>query len=290
VEILDECVSESRSTSSGKGFLSAVSNVISRATSPRSSSARSYSAAPVAYSAAPMMESAAMPQVQAVSSPSPVTASAPVPTQAPAQAPTVVDGKPKVEGDKPKDERPREKERVEQQLAESEDYTKVPQELEHKFEALDDDSALRPTIISAGAVWSKRFQKALLAKPEETTLGKDEQGKERNRAFDLLDALTKSGAMPVAEADLHVVIAATHCFEKSLMKTVVQDSVNPIEKVERSALIVATTVHHLPTVQLIQEEQVPRIALYSPKLIDAAALAAAPPQQLSSVALRPVGK
>jgi len=55
-----------------------------------------------------------------------------------------------------------------------------------------------------------------------TTLGLDEQGKERQRAFDLLDALTKSGALSVDMASLHVVIAATHCFDKTLMNTLIQ--------------------------------------------------------------------
>ncbi len=47
-------------------------------------------------------------------------------------------------------------------------------------------------------------------------------GKERQKCFDLLDALTKSGALPIDYASLHVVIAATHCFDKTLMNTIIQ--------------------------------------------------------------------
>lgn len=49
-----------------------------------------------------------------------------------------------------------------------------------------------------------------------------EQEKERNKAFDLLDALTKSGALSVDQASLHVIIASTHCFDKTIINTLVQ--------------------------------------------------------------------
>jgi len=103
---------------------------------------------------------------------------------------------------------------------------------------------------------------------ETTSLGPDEQGKERNKAFDLLDALTKSGALSVDMASLHVVIAATHCFDKTLMNTLIQDNINPIEKVERSALIVASTIHDCEPQDLLAVDQVERVGTYSPMLID----------------------
>jgi hypothetical protein len=37
------------------------------------------------------------------------------------------------------------------------DYTKLGQELDRKFELMDVDSALRTTIISAGQPWTKRY-------------------------------------------------------------------------------------------------------------------------------------
>jgi hypothetical protein len=63
-------------------------------------------------------------------------------------------------------------------------------------------------------------------------------------------------------------MAATHCFVKDLMNTVIQDNINPIEKVERSSLIMASTVHGAAPQQLINEEQVERVATYSPMLIE----------------------
>mmetsp|Transcript_109599 Transcript_109599/g.340182 ORF Transcript_109599/g.340182 Transcript_109599/m.340182 type:complete len:159 (-) Transcript_109599:107-583(-) len=152
------------------------------------------------------------------------------------------------------------------------DYTQVPREMDERFEKLDTDSALRPTIINPSAIWTKRAQKALLASPTTSTLGSEEQKKEKDAAFDLLDALTKSGALPIEHASLHVVVAATHCFDKTVMETVVQDNANPIHKVERSTLIMASTVHQLPASALICKEQCPRVKAASPMLfLDGAA-------------------
>lgn len=46
------------------------------------------------------------------------------------------------------------------------DYTKIPNELEQRFDKFDENNALRPTIINIGDTWSKTFQKSLLSEPE----------------------------------------------------------------------------------------------------------------------------
>jgi hypothetical protein len=115
--------------------------------------------------------------------------------------------------------------------------------IDAKFDKLDEEGAVRPTKVLLGEVWRKKFQKALLAKPTETSLGKDELRTEKNKAFDLLDALSKSGALPLGNCQLHVLIVVTHCFDRTLMETVTRDNVNPIEKVERTQLIIASAVH-----------------------------------------------
>lgn len=147
-----------------------------------------------------------------------------------------------------------------------EDFTKIPTELDSKFEELDVDSALRPTIINVGDVWTKKAQAGLLASQTTQLLHTSDQSTERDRAYDLLDALSRSGALSIDAAELHVVIAATHCFDKSLIDTVIQDNVNPIEKVERSSLIVATTIHGQPAMALIKGDQSDRVRTYSPML------------------------
>jgi hypothetical protein len=138
-----------------------------------------------------------------------------------------------------------------------------------RFEALDEDAALRPTRIKTGEHWTKKTHKGLLGKLSSSSMGSAEQKAEKDQAFDLLDALSRSGALPIASAELHVMVAATHCFDKSLLETVIQDNVNPIEKLERSALIVASAIHGEAATTLLNDDQQARVAVASPALFAA---------------------
>ncbi len=139
------------------------------------------------------------------------------------------------------------------------DYTQYPTLLDKNYEKYDPDSALRPTIIKVGETWTKKAQAALLTAASSKTLYTADQSSEKTAAFDLLDALSRSGALCIDDASLHVVIAATHCFDKSLLNTVVQKNVNPIERVERSTLIMASTIHGLSAGELVVGTQVNRL-------------------------------
>ena len=154
----------------------------------------------------------------------------------------------------------------EEKMISDRDYTQIPQELDGKIARLDEDAALRSTIIKASNVWQKKYKKGLLSDPITVSLTVKEQADERNKAYDLLDALSKSGVLEIDCASLHVILAATHCFDKSLMNTVIQDNVNPIEKVERSSLIIATSIHEKNAAQLVNEDQIGRVDIYSPAL------------------------
>uniref|UniRef100_A0A7S4HH76 Uncharacterized protein n=1 Tax=Vannella robusta TaxID=1487602 RepID=A0A7S4HH76_9EUKA len=146
------------------------------------------------------------------------------------------------------------------------DFTKLPVLLDRNFEAFDTDASLHSTILKTSGSWEKKFQKSLLATPSSSFLGLDEQRTERNRAFDLLDALSRSGILDIDEASFHVVIATTHTFDKTLMDTVIQDNINPIEKVERSMLIVASTIQEEDPEALIKPEHLERVKKASPVL------------------------
>ena len=148
------------------------------------------------------------------------------------------------------------------------DFGKIPTALDEALERLDTDGALRPSIINVGKMWSKRSQAGLLASPSSKSLGVDDQKLERNTCFDLLDALTRSGGLDVADAALHIVVSSTHCFARNLMDTLVKDNMNPIEKVEHTQLIVASQVFGKPASQLLKEEEIERVKLNSPALFE----------------------
>lgn len=148
------------------------------------------------------------------------------------------------------------------------DVTKLPALLDASFDKYDEDNSLHSTIIKPGNPWKKKFLKSLLSKPEETTLDLEDLRKEKNATFDLLDALTRSGNLAVNDASLHVMLAATHCFDETLVDTVIQQNVNPIEKVERSTLIVASTLHEKPASELVRPGVLERVKTASPNLFE----------------------
>lgn len=105
-------------------------------------------------------------------------------------------------------------------------------------------------------------------KPSTAKLEGDEQRRERNRALDLLDALCCSGALPVYHAQLHVLLAATHVFDHSLLETLVQENINPMDQVERSSLIMASSICGKPVAELVEPGYLARVCEHSPTLLD----------------------
>jgi hypothetical protein len=150
------------------------------------------------------------------------------------------------------------------------DFTLIPQILDEAIEKCEKSTALRSTTIKTGN-WSRSRQENLLTNPKRMQLSNDDIKRERNKAFDLLDALSRSGCFQIAYSDLHVIVAVTHCFDKDVMSTVVCDNVNPIEKLECSTLILASAVHGVPARKLIGDaNEVQRLAGLLPLLLQPA--------------------
>lgn len=130
-------------------------------------------------------------------------------------------------------------------LVVGEDFTLIPKLLDAKLEKIDTDGALRSTIIKAGTSnWKRMRQANLLVAPTLSILSTDDIEHEKKKAFDLLDAISRSGTLAIDCSELHIIVGVSHCFENDIMGSVVQDNVNPIEKVERSSVILASCIHH----------------------------------------------
>lgn len=133
------------------------------------------------------------------------------------------------------------------------DFTLIPSKLDKSIEKSGGGSALRSTTIKTGGNWVRNRQDNLLTQPKKQHLSVEDIKKEKNKAFDLLDALSRSGSLPIAFSELHVVVAVTHCFDKDVMSTVVCDNIDPIEKLECSTLILASAIHGMPARELITD-------------------------------------
>lgn len=131
------------------------------------------------------------------------------------------------------------------------DLSRLPAELDARMEQRDPEGRLRPTILSVSESWRQRRQRGLLSPPQESPLLHQGQVLERDKCNDLLDALSRSGLLAFEDVQVHLVLAATHSFDATLMDTLVVQNTNPIDKVEHSTLIVAEAVFGLPKEQLV---------------------------------------
>merc|ERR1711862_504605 len=68
--------------------------------------------------------------------------------------------------------------------------------------------------------------------------------------MDLLTAISRSGSLPIESSELHVIVAVSHCFENEIVDTVIVDNINPIEKMRRSMMIIASVIHNVPEADL----------------------------------------
>lgn len=130
-------------------------------------------------------------------------------------------------------------------------FTEFATSLNTAFERFHLDDTMRPTIIHpASQHWQKTSQTSLIQSTKKDgshrkteALSTQDLLTAKRDAFRLLDALTRSGGLAIEHADLHLLVTSTHRFDKSLMQTLVEDSVNPIERVEKSVVVMAATLY-----------------------------------------------
>jgi hypothetical protein len=147
------------------------------------------------------------------------------------------------------------------------DLTAIPAALDKRLEEFDVDSAVHSTIIRPKSTVMKREQKSLLGEPFDRVLNDDELDAEKQAAFILLDSLSKSGGLILGNTALHVVVAATHCFDANLMDSVAKENINPVERVDRSAVLMASVTHRRPPRLLIEDSQIETMLTHSPNLL-----------------------
>ncbi|KAL7479988.1 hypothetical protein ACHAW6_005701 [Cyclotella cf. meneghiniana] len=133
------------------------------------------------------------------------------------------------------------------------DFTLVPKILDAAVERIAKHTFLRTTVLKTSDNWVRNRQENLLTGLKKQKLNPEDVKKEKNKAFDLLDALSRSGSLPIKYSELHVIIAATHCFEKDVIDTIVCDNIDPIEKIEMSTILFASTVHGVAARDLIKD-------------------------------------
>jgi hypothetical protein len=69
--------------------------------------------------------------------------------------------------------------------------------------------------------------------------------------------LSRSGSLSISFSELHVIVSVTHCFEKDVIETIIQDNINPIEKLENSTLVVGSAIYGVPVAALIGNPEDP---------------------------------
>jgi hypothetical protein len=144
------------------------------------------------------------------------------------------------------------------------DFATIPKKLDRVFESFDKEGALRTMTIKTGDEWTRTRQENLLTNMKSTRMTLNDKKTETNKALDLLDALSRSGSLPIASGELHVIIGVRHAFERNVMATVIEENVNPIEKVDFTSLLIGSTVHQvdIPTL-LANSAEPPTLVLKS---------------------------
>eukprot|EP00529_Nitzschia_sp_RCC80_P005502 CAMPEP_0113458548 /NCGR_PEP_ID=MMETSP0014_2-20120614/9980_1 /TAXON_ID=2857 /ORGANISM="Nitzschia sp." /LENGTH=1010 /DNA_ID=CAMNT_0000350077 /DNA_START=318 /DNA_END=3350 /DNA_ORIENTATION=- /assembly_acc=CAM_ASM_000159 len=148
------------------------------------------------------------------------------------------------------------------------EFTAMPRVMNATIEKYTEGCSLRSTTIKTASEWERSRQENLLTKAETKTLRTAEIKTEKERAFDLLDSLSRSGSLPIDNSELHVFVCLTHEFENDILDTIIKDNINPIVKLEMSTLLMASAIHGVPVQDLLlKDEDKKRLACEFPKLL-----------------------
>ena len=128
------------------------------------------------------------------------------------------------------------------------DFTTLPSELDRR--CAEHDSTLKPTMIELGDEWSLKYQTGILGPTSEKNIPEDAQREKMQEAFSLLNALTRSGEIPITDAALHIMVVSTHPVAADMIGTVARENRNPIKQAKRDDEILANVIHGRPISEL----------------------------------------
>lgn len=149
-----------------------------------------------------------------------------------------------------------ETETIPQRKVESEtDLSALPTLLQNYFDRHGSSQSIRPGIIRTGPIWQKRHQDNFFTPSREIQFNLEDQQRNKHRAFDLLDALTRSGGLTIDDASVHVILASSHYFPQTLLETVIERNMNPLIKLEESTLLMSSIIHNKKIEELIVENE-----------------------------------
>lgn len=106
-------------------------------------------------------------------------------------------------------------------------------------------NALRPTIINVSSSWIRQSTPLVGSVPPKEPLSLETQEKAHRAVQSLLCVLSNDGAIPLAHTRLDIIVGVTSYFDKSVIDTVIQDNINPLDRVCSSSLLLSNALRRL---------------------------------------------
>eukprot|EP01064_Diplonema_japonicum_P038443 TRINITY_DN9323_c0_g1_i1.p1 TRINITY_DN9323_c0_g1~~TRINITY_DN9323_c0_g1_i1.p1 ORF type:complete len:923 (+),score=203.05 TRINITY_DN9323_c0_g1_i1:51-2771(+) len=130
----------------------------------------------------------------------------------------------------------------------------LPSKIDKRIGADVTCTSLHPATIRDTGYWRKKSQKRLLGGEKTCVLSESDLRTEKTKAYDLLDALTKSGLVPVEDSVLHVIVPTAHTFDQTIMDTLIKKNENPILSLQHSTQLVSSVLHRVDPQSLLKPE------------------------------------
>mgnify|MGYP003385721902 CR=1 FL=1 len=120
-------------------------------------------------------------------------------------------------------------------------------------------TSVQANILHVAPVWTRKRQASLVGGPgaaREENLLVREQKAEWTRVMDLLDMITKSGALDLdgtGQVAMHVVVSSTCRFEDSLINSIIRGNINPINELDSTLAVIAATIHNTTIAEVTRD-------------------------------------